>query len=225
MPSVTLSSLRDQCKQRGDFVNSGFITDSEWASYINQGIAALYDILVSAYGEDYYATSYTFSTVASTDTYALPSTFYKSLGVDWRSTSGSGDWSTVERFNFTDRNKTKSTDLNYYADSPGLQYRLHGSNMVLSPVPTVSSQQVQLHYVPTPTYLSADEDTWNFYAGYEDFVISDAVIKAKAKQEDDVTSFIWMRTQAEQRIKASVPIRDVGEPQTITDVYARNSRW
>jgi len=32
---TTLLQLRDRCKQESDNVNSSFITDAEWTTYIN----------------------------------------------------------------------------------------------------------------------------------------------------------------------------------------------
>jgi hypothetical protein len=60
---LTLLQIRDLCKQESDMVNSSFLSDAEWNSYINQSYYELYDLLVQKYGNDYFVqTPYTFIT-------------------------------------------------------------------------------------------------------------------------------------------------------------------
>src|ERR1022692_430127 len=79
---VALSDLRLQSRQRADKVNSGFILDSELNSYINASATELYDLLTSAYGNDYFFKEYDFNTNGSDIDYSLPSDFYKMIGLD-----------------------------------------------------------------------------------------------------------------------------------------------
>ena len=50
---MALAQIRLKAKQRADRVNSNFVTDPEWDSYINQAAFELYDLLVTEY-EDYF---------------------------------------------------------------------------------------------------------------------------------------------------------------------------
>ena len=80
---VSLSTLRLLTKQRADMENSQFITDDEWRRMLNRSYAELYDLIVtSANSEDYFLNSSTITLVSGTQSYSLPTDFYKSRGVD-----------------------------------------------------------------------------------------------------------------------------------------------
>lgn len=79
---VTLSDLRTQARVRADMVNSAFISDSELDGYLNEALLELYDLLVQKFDGDYYHTTSNISIGSSTNTYALPSDFYKLKGAE-----------------------------------------------------------------------------------------------------------------------------------------------
>ena len=55
--SVTLASLISRARQRADAVNNEFFDDAtDLASFANQSLAELYDVIVQA-DEDYFTTS------------------------------------------------------------------------------------------------------------------------------------------------------------------------
>ena len=74
---VALSELRTRAKYRANMENSSFVTDSEWATYINTNLRAIYDVLVMSAGPDYYRSTTTIAAVAGTVNYSLPADFYK----------------------------------------------------------------------------------------------------------------------------------------------------
>lgn len=128
--TVSLGSLRLQAQQRADLEGSAVISTSEWNQYLSQSYKRLYDMLVAAYGNDYYVqTPYQFS-IGSTQLYDLPDDFYKLLGVDIASSQSLTGWLTLKRFEFIDRNK-------YSFQNP-------------LPIP---SSTIQLWYIPEPTSL------------------------------------------------------------------------
>src|ERR1700677_855240 len=49
---MSLGQIRLYAQQRADRVDSNFVTTTEWNSYLNQSMYALYDILIDTY-EDY----------------------------------------------------------------------------------------------------------------------------------------------------------------------------
>ncbi len=77
MASFTLLELRNRSRQRADMVNSRFITDAELNYFINASFGELYDLLVNSRGENYYVSSYNFTTTINQDTYPLPADFFK----------------------------------------------------------------------------------------------------------------------------------------------------
>ena len=71
MRTFTLSQVMQKSRERADKVGSGFILDSELIGYINESHSALYDLLVSAYDNDYYmkAAPFVFTTVGQQQMY------------------------------------------------------------------------------------------------------------------------------------------------------------
>lgn len=145
---MTLKQLRTAVRQRADQVHSQFVSDDELNGYVNESLYGLYDLLVTAYGADYYVTSAS-STTDGTDTLALPTDFYKLLGVDLLA-DGSGRYVSLQPFNFQERNRA-SVDLAGPLYTK-IRYRLRAGKLWLTPTPT-SGQTVRVWYVPKLTPL------------------------------------------------------------------------
>lgn len=198
MPSpgtVTLAQIRAQAALRADMgtpTTTSFVTISEWNGYISNSYKELYDILVSAYGADYYAASpYQFTTDGTNGRFSLPADFYKLLGVDIQI---AGRFVSIDPFAFSDRNRGG-----------------FGTN-----VPS-GGQTVQVFYVPEPTSLASDADSLDGISGWEEYVIVDAAIKAKDKEESDVSVLGAQKQALERRISEMAETRDVGKPYTVVD--------
>ncbi len=215
MATLTLAELRTQVRNRADMARSQFISDSEFNTSINASIRELYDLLSQKFGEDYFATSTTISTVAGTDTYALPTGFYRLLGVDQR--VANGEWVTLKPFMFSERNRFNTTVLRGVYGADFMRYRIQGNSLILRPVP----QQIttlQIWYQPQFTSLVLDGDTFDGYNGWEEFVIVDAVMKAKQKEESDVSVEMAQKQALIKRIEEAAGNRDAGMSFRVTDV-------
>lgn len=229
---MSLGFLRLASQQRSDLVNSLFITLPEWNSYINQSYFELYDTLVTMFEDYFLAAPVTFITDGSTFLYDLPNgvnysaakPYYKLMGVDLALQSSSNAYVTINKFQFQDRNKflypnAASTIYGVF----NMQYRVLGSQIMFIPTPS-ANQTIRLWYIPRLTELLADTDlTVAGISGWEEFIIIDAAIKAKQKQEED-TSVLMMQKQAIiKRIQDSAANRDAGMPDRITDI--RSNGW
>ena len=167
---VTLGSLRLQIQQRADIVTSNFFTTSELNGYADSSYKELYDLLVTTFGDDYYvAPPYQFQTVANTQKYPLPDgvtitsadtglvapSFYKLLGVDLQVNPSQVDgWTTLTRFEFTDRNKWWLANTYNVLGYSNLKYKLMGNYIWFTPLPQ-AGQTVQLWYVPQAANLQS----------------------------------------------------------------------
>lgn len=221
MGTVTLAQLKTRVRQRSDMENSGFISDSELVSYINASVAELYDLLVSKYGDDYFVASpFSITTTSNQDTYALPTDMYKLLGVDLQLDT-SGNWVSLKRFEFAERNIPQIWDVKFV---DFIRYRLFGSNLKLSPVPQ-ANQSLRLWYIPLPTALSADGDTLNGFNGYEEYVVIDAAIKMLNKEESDSSLLMAEKAAMKLRIEQMAEGRDVGQPSTVQDINSMSSNY
>lgn len=219
----TLAEIKTQVRQRADMVHSDFVSDSELTGYINLSYFELYDLLITAYGENYFvAAPDTFNTVNGTAQYALPDDLYKLLGVDLRLSNG--QFRTLKQFNFGDRNRRPLNNLvGPYTEE--LRYRLNGSDLWLAPTPT-SVQTIQVWYAPTLPPLTDDDDVLVSVSGWEEYVIVDAAIKCLNKEESDVSVLMASKQALATRIREAAANRDEAEPSTVRDIYCDyDSEW
>lgn len=192
--SMTLAQIRLQAQQRADMENSNFLSTTEWNTNINQSLYALYDLLIEAYGSDFYVASpFSITTDGTNYLYSLPSDFYKLLGVDLNVNQAKMPWISLKPFNFAERNLFQIPD---------------------------SGRQLQLWYAPRMTELVNDTDTADGVDGWLEYVINDAAAKALAKEESDVSVVVAGRNEIIQRIQDGATARDAGFPATVSDSYA-----
>lgn len=236
---MCLSQIRLAAKQRADRVNSQFVTDTEWNSYINQSMFELYDLLVDQYEDYFMAPMASFTTTGNVFLYPLPdgitaftdnngnalvaTPFYKLLGVDLALNTANNAYVTMDRFNFVDRNKylyanSSSTIYGVY----NMQYRLMGNQIEFIPTPT-AGQKIRLAYIPRLTQLLQDTDITTIgFSGWLEYVIVKAAYLALTKEESDTTAFAQQINALTKRIEDSAMNRDAGRPDTISDVRRGN---
>lgn len=236
---TTLLILRTTARQEADMVNSTFVTDAEFNTYIASSQQELYDLLVQKYGNDYYSAldttgkPYYITTDGVKDhfplpdgsaTYKMPDTtttapaFYKLLGVDLF-TNGTQASSAVTCYPFTyaERNKFATPNLPAGGGRGSLQYRLEAGYLWLIPLPA-NGQTVALRYVPRLTPVAADADIADGVSGWEEYVVIDAAMKAMAKEESDVSVLMARKQAMLSRIEMAAENRDAGSPATVADV-------
>ena len=217
--SITLANLKTQARYRANMENSLFVTDAELLTYINSSIAELHDLLVASFDSDYSISSYEFSTVSGTDSYALPSAFYKLKGVDAQ--LNGTYWSTISPFNFNERNLRTGV---YSSNLLGYQfkYRILGGNLVFSPVPD-GAYNIKMWYIPTATKLVNDADTLDDINQYSEYIIVDAAIKMLQKEESDVSILLAQKADLRKRIENMAQNRDADKSDAVSDIYLENS--
>lgn len=217
--TIQLSELRTRVRERADMEDGTFITDSELNRYINASADWLYDLLVKAYGDEYFANQVDFSTVSGQSSYSFASdmsvtNFYKLLGVSL--VPATGEEIPLKKFTFQERNKYSGA---YSANRFGktiLKYRLRGNNLVLTPEPE-AAQTIRVYFIPSRTIMTNDTDTLEGVNGWEEFVVIDAAIKCKDKEESDVSVLMADRQVYLARVEQMAEARDVGEPERMTD--------
>jgi hypothetical protein len=219
--SVTLLELKNRARQRSDMESSEFVSDTELVGYINSSLAELYDLLVAAYGEDYFIDEFDITTASNTAAYDLPDDFYKLKGVDAK--INTSDWFTVRPFNFNERNRNQDVAWGLTA-GPNIRYRLLDAQIKFSPVPE-GIYSVKLWYVPLAPILAADDDTFNDLNQYAEYVIIDAAIKMLIKEESDVSVLMNQKMAMKRRLEEMSLNRDAGQPESISDIYAENNEF
>jgi len=236
-----LSQIRLAAQQRADRVNSNFVKQAEWRSYINQAMFELYDLLITVY-EDYYVAppvqfvtdgvtylfplpngSNTFLNALNISQTVTPPPFYKLLGVDLAIQNTINGYATVNKFNFIDRNRfvypnTASTIYGVF----NLQYRVMGANLEFIPTPS-ANQAIRLWYIPRLPELLQDTDTTTTgISGWIEYVIVRAAKYALDKEESDTTKLDQELIFLKGRIEETAANRDAGQPDTISNTRAGN---
>lgn len=238
---MTLGQIRLLSQQEADMVNSNFVSNTEWNTYINNSAFELYDILTTVY-EDYNVyPPIIIPTAGSQSQYTLPTgsntfldsdlntitppPFYKLLGVDLGLSNSQNAWVTLKKFDFISRNRFLYPQLNStYLGVFNLRYRLVGNTIMFIPSPA-SGQYIRFWMIPRMTTLLKDTDILTGVSGWGEYVVVDAAIKAMGKEESD-TSALMIRKQALlKRIEESAMNRDAGIPDTISDVRSQAERW
>lgn len=209
--AVTLLQMRDAAKDLADMVNSGFVQDTTWTRWINDGIEGLYRIAskrrVGAFQ--------TFSDVtlsSASNLIAKPATFRNLLGVTLDPTSPSLRRS-LPKYNFGER------------DSLGLygarSYRVIGQNISIEPF-QLCAGNYRIHYVAGPTLLVADNDVIDsILEPYDEYVTTWAAIRALSKEESDTSDLYRDLAKAEQDIDESFAMMDGDDPSSIVDADNR----
>ncbi len=246
---MSLFELRLRAQQTADRVNSQFVVNSEWNSFIRLACYELYDLLITSY-EDLFAQDYVFiNTNGTTQNYPIPDgvtnylggtypnssgapapAFYKLAGMDLGINTSNNAWVTLLRFDFIERNKyvypnSTSTIYGVY----NMRYRLMGNNINIIPTPA-GNQQLRMWYSPKLKALLADTDYTSIgYSGWLRYVIVRAAKYALDKEEGSDTSPLAQElAQLKLRIEQTAQNRDIGEPDTISPTRSDpefNSGW
>jgi len=223
--TMTLLEMRTQVRQRADIVNSQFFTDSELNGYINQSLFELYDLLVESYGENYFvAPPFIINTDGINQFFNLPTNFFKELGVDLLINGLQESAVTIKPFNFSDRNRYSIPNFQTFYGVSNLRYRLNGNQIWFTPLPA-SGQTIKLWFIPSMPTLSLDTDTFDGFSGWTEYVIIDAAIKCKIKEESDGSLLVLAKDKIIKRIESASKNRNAASPPTVSDTAFQDLNW
>mgnify|MGYP003135526203 FL=1 len=76
-----------------------------------------------------------------------------------------------------------------------------------------------------PSVFGSIESRYDFYSGWDEFVIIATAISALIKEEADISALFAIKQQVQERIIAVSEMRDLGEPTTVVDVSNYNSLY
>lgn len=228
---INLGYIRYMSKLRANKLESEFLTQDEWNWNINQSMKRLYDLLVTKFGDNYFAAPRIQFNTNNAAIYPLPDgsnyggapALYKLIGVDVGVNASNNQWFTLPRYNIIDRNKYSTLQLAGTVQSIyGLSYIVMGNNLEFIPLP--SAQIVQLLYVPMVKEMLQDTDMMPFsISGWSELVIVDAAIKALVKEEsfDQAQALVGDRAEIIDRIATTAANRDVGQANTVSNTRSR----
>jgi hypothetical protein len=210
--SRTLGQMRSDVRLRADLVGNQFVSDSELNEYINQSLAELYDRLVGARGQEYYAKEQTITTTG-VEGYALPADHYTTLYVEL---DDGGTRYRLGSYSFHQR----AALIGSSATNPGrpVAFRILESNLTLLPAPT-AGYTVRHWYAPACPRLVLDADSFDGVDGWEEYAIWRAVAYVQQKEQLDVSFALSFVTSLGQRIDRLAPFRAQQNTERVTDVY------
>ncbi len=197
---VALSTIAENARILADMQNSAFASDTKCLALLNLIYPRLYDELVMS-SENYYADSESFSITSAATAYALPTDFYKILGVDF--STGGTTYLTLFPYPEGERN----------------------SSYISSNIP---SGTIRLRYVPAPVVFTSMADTLDGVAGW-DRMLSLLLAIDLLDAEESNSDRLYRKYQEElQRIRSTAD-RDLGMPATVSDVtrdiYSPQFSW
>lgn len=242
---MSLFELRLRSQQCADRVNSPFVSQDEWNSFLRLAMYELYDLLITVY-EDYRMAPFVYINTSAQGAqallrYPLPNgvsnyynnisgqgapvsgvpalSFYKLIGVDLGVNTSNNAWVTINRFDWIDRNAyvyPNSTSTIYGVYN--MRYRVMDTDIIFIPTPA-GNQQIRLSYAPRLPALLADTDLTNIgISGWLRYVIVRAAKYALDKEEGSDTSKLDQEIGfLKIRIEQSASNRDIGQPDTISE--------
>ena len=220
---VTLAELRDEARRRADMVgDNGFISDDVLTSWINKSIATLYDIILTTEQGEVFQINSPILTQVGDNAYLLRADFYKLVSVHsyiggeyYRATKGQTDEFATLR----------SHPPSEYEPRYFIKFDAATGDKHLQVFPAPNPDYLAVVYIPYAPVLSDDDDTWDGFNGWEEWVILDVAIKMLDKEESDSTALRASKEAEERLIKAHSAHFDAGMPMTIKRVRHLRRRW
>lgn len=214
MATITVAKIRARADQKADMVGSNFVTFPEQLAMINEAYFSFYDLIVSRFEDYNLGTPTSFSLASGVSSYPLPSDFYKLAGVDRQ--TGTNKFYPLRNYPWRSRNRFQAS-FSQFGLHPRIGYRLIGPNLTF--VPDDQAQgDYRLWYIPLPTELVLESDTFERYNGFEELVVIDTAIKMVAKEESDISYLMTERQRIEARIQEMLLDRDINDGERIEEV-------
>lgn len=213
----TAAVLKAEVQGVGQLENSTDITGSVLLRFVNDALAETRELLVGAW-EDYYTTSANQVLTPGTDSYALPTDFYKLRKIDLALGGG--------RFA-----KLRAHDLSgsqFYGPPTAVagryRYRMQAGNLVLVPSVT-TSDTLTIYYVPLITELVADGDVMTFRVPLEHkLFLQIALFQCLERQELDTSNVERRIASLTQKVIEASADRDASEPFSL-DPRGNPGEW
>ena len=74
-----------------------------------------------------------------------------------------------------------------------------------------------MYYIPAPTTLVSDSDTFDGICGYEEWIILDVARKCFMKDDRDASQILAERTKVEDELAKEISFRDAANSERVCD--------
>jgi hypothetical protein len=245
MAAITLYDLRVKAREYANMERSGFVNDSEFNKYINDGLKEYYDLLISTYGDEYFEATKTFTVSAGKQEYNFADDvgapfFYKMITLAVVvNTNYFYPIKKLDTFEKAYRNFTNpytgKMQLRYVPLCPTITEiwevdKLYRRSEVVSYLGDFYKSNSEHS---SPTFIGGDftiivggnfVTEFNFENGWDKYVTLNASIDALDKEESYEQSATLGKKLAKIGKRIDIlKTRDLGQPQSIIDIQARAS--
>lgn len=215
-----ISELMTEIREKADIQNTEFVSDDELVRYINSAWRYANAKLTESY-EDWNVSSYDFTTVSGTRDYALPADFVRLRKVFYVRDLGT---SSEREFPLRRVNWQETDNYVRYDNKPN-RFMLRGSNIRLFPLVN-AAHDYRIYYSAAPATVTALSTNIDFQYGIDRFIIWDAVVACKIKDDLDAAEAMAERNMALQDMIGAAETRDASEPTYVQEVhYSSTSDW
>ena len=215
MISVTVADLISGARLRADMQDTGWLTDTNGVDLVRSAWEQLYVAVASTeWGAHRWTTSSTGTTVAGTDSYALPSDVWRIEGVDLRYNNV---WRKLRRRAWHERNDWAGGVSGIDFAAP-IVYDIVAGQLVFSPVPA-SAIDYKVWYTPDPTTITDTSTTLSLEPAWRQW-IELHVGAASLRREESFEQAAALQGAADalwQTILAGNS-RDIGDAEHVRDV-------
>lgn len=217
MRTRTLTNLIADVRKRADIENvAGRFPDSELTEYINSSITRLYTLL-DRMDNTYYVSTSSFSSVSGQQAYNLPADFGRLKKVSVYISSSK----PITIFKYMPMESDWLDREGVWGPGYPIFYRLQGNTIRFAPIPT-GVYTLSIDYSQTPARLVSGSDTFDGDVGFEEFVILDAAIRTRRKNNKDASDLIQDKAEIGNWIETIGSTRDVAGPERIQDVQSQD---
>ena len=238
----TLAELRADVCAEADIVDGGSggrFPSALLNRYINQAIQRYITIVTGAGGQEWYSKRTSLATMGTSEVVdaegwapnqyvTLPTAFYQLIGID---IVIGGSTISLMNFERMERNMFKDAPIWMQGNGKGqpMFYRIMGTNAagahIVQVVPAAdAAYQYAIWYVPEITDLVNDSDTFDGRAGFEDFVVYEAALRALRRDANAAATYatiLSMRDEMEAQMKFKFATMD-GPGRRINTEALRN---
>lgn len=220
---TTLAQLRTRFYNRFDSGQSGYIGTAEANNLINEGARHLHNWLVSE-AEYYQWREIVYPLNQGQSDYGLPADFQKLLKVFapqiYSSPSATPTWQPLRRLMPSEYRGPSFGALQGPYPLVPRAYMLMGQTLRILPLPPANPGNILIWYVPKYVDLVLDTDSTELAndTGWEEFIVNQAVIGARIKEESDTGPLQDRQQQIMALIQSSIINRDMGQTAHVVDV-------
>jgi hypothetical protein len=205
--SVLVSEMMTSAREHANDPTGKLASDPKLIAYLNQAYGLYYQTLVEA-DPAFYQTETTFSTVAGTKAYALPT--------DWISTIHVGRL-IGSRYSKLDRLNVDEV-FDYAVNGCPTKYQPEGGQLALYATPD-AAYTIKHIYIPSWTKLTDGAQEIDGLLGNEELIELEAAIRLRGKDEVDASDLVARRDLALQRLMKQAFQRTVVDSQVAGEKF------